>query len=142
MKIIQAIIFIMISNISYAGGLFDNYEYKQDKFLSAEKAFQFSYEIKNDKVIVQWIIAESYYMYHEKLKLTSNNRSIVYSHSNSSILKYDEGFEKEMEVYYEIMEISFNNKNYNEIIIESQGCAEEGLCYPLQKEKIILINQN
>jgi thiol:disulfide interchange protein DsbD len=141
MKIIQSIIIILLSNISYAEGLFDNYEYKQEKFLSADNAFKFSYELTENKVVVQWIIAEDYYMYKEKIKVTSNKNQVIYNNSNMSVLKYDEGFEKTMEVYYEIVEISFDKNKHGEIIIESQGCANEGLCYPLQKEKIILMDK-
>lgn len=143
MKNILPFIIILTSINANAIGLFDGYKKQtsNSKFLPPEEAFDFSYKVENGKINLQWIIPENYYMYKDRLKITTDKNPIDYVHKKESISKYDENFESDMNVYYESMEVEINNKDLNSINVEYQGCAEAGLCYTPQKRKIIIENQ-
>jgi thiol:disulfide interchange protein DsbD len=43
-----------------------------DGLLPADEAFAFQAEVVNDKIILNWDIAKDYYLYKEKIKISSD----------------------------------------------------------------------
>lgn len=140
--------FILITIVTYnasALGLFDDYKsnsQRSEQFLPPDQAFNFSYEIKEDVVKLQWLIPENYYMYKDRLKITYEGNVITHKQKNDAVSKYDENFDAEMEVYYQIMEVELKKGSLKNINVEYQGCAEAGLCYSPQKKNVNIDNQS
>lgn len=110
-------------------------------FLPVEQAFQVNALLENQRLTLHWTIADGYYLYRKGFKL--------YSHSDSTqvgapvfadgVLKWDEYFEAEVTVYYDQtnFEVPFSSDTSQfQLQLESQGCADAGLCYPPRQQII------
>ena len=110
-------------------------------FLPVQQAFQVKASIENQRLSLNWTIADGYYLYRKSFKLNSNSSSTQLGAPNFSngILKWDEYFEADVVVYYgqTRFEVPFTSDNPQfQIQLESQGCADAGLCYPPRKQVI------
>ncbi len=115
----------------------------EEDFLDPEKAFVFSAQMQTDNQLkINFDIAPKYYMYRERFEYhikdddsaTQANQLLgVPVYPSSGKVKYDPTFDKEMEVYYNQVEIQLPlNKGSDSFTLEliGQGCADAGLCYP------------
>nr|WP_227591455.1 protein-disulfide reductase DsbD [Acinetobacter sp. Marseille-Q1620] len=117
--------FLAISNIALAAS----------SFLPPDQAFQFSAEsISNQKAQLKWNIAPQYYLYHDQFKVSVNNQPIK--------LELPKGHEKDDPtfgrtfVHYNQVITHINLKPNTAYQVLWQGCAEDGLCYPMQRTTI------
>lgn len=114
----------------------------QDDFLPPDEAFRFGPGAEGaDSVSLTWIIAEGYYLYKERIQVSSDTPGIQLGPLQlpKGKPKHDEYF-GDTEVYYEVLEASLpiarpagsgGTLNLN---VTYQGCAEGGLCYnPITK---------
>jgi thiol:disulfide interchange protein DsbD len=118
------------------------------EFLPPEKAFQAeaTWAVNTNDIELEIFPAKGYYIYQESLhfrmgsepsKLASVKASIP-----AGIEKYDETFQKKMQVYKQAFLLTLNKKAeigkplYLEL--ELQGCAEAGICYPPMTLKFLL----
>ena len=111
------------------------------EFLPVQQAFQVKALIENQRLSLNWTIADGYYLYRKGFKLNSSSNSTQLGAPNFSdgILKWDEYFEADVVVYYAQtrFEVPFTSDNPQfQIQLESQGCADAGLCYPPRKQVI------
>lgn len=117
------------------------------KLLPAEQAFQPELYINDGNIRVHFNIAPGYYLYRNKVKVSSNSGGLftpawfVYPGKQ----KYDKFFGKQ-EVYYEQLDITLAYKHGKhlkpyELTLSYQGCVEAGICYPPVKN-IFTINPN
>ena len=112
------------------------------QFLPVEQAYQLSPSVAEDRVILDWIIAPDYFLYRERFKVdaTSSDGSAlpVVVTMNTGISKYDDYFERETEIYHDqtqvLVTFPAEQRKPFTLTVESQGCAEAGLCYPPQKQ--------
>lgn len=116
----------------------------EEDFLAPEKAFVFSAQMQTDNQLkISFDIAPKYYMYRERFEyhIKDDNESATQAslllgtpvYPSSGQVKYDPTFDKEMEVYYNQVEILLPlNKSDHPFTLEliGQGCADAGLCYP------------
>ena len=111
------------------------------EFLPVQQAFQVKALIENQRLSLNWTIADGYYLYRKGFKLNSSSNSTQLGAPNfpDGILKWDEYFEADVVVYYAQtrFEVPFTSDNPQfQIQLESQGCADAGLCYPPRKQVI------
>lgn len=103
-------------------------------FLPVTEAFQLEARIDQDELILHWDVAPEYYLYKERFKLSSETQSpLAPAFNPGSIEIYDEFFERDMEVYYHSATLTLPLPASTEAFtlrVESQGCADAGLCYP------------
>src|SRR5690625_2709932 len=107
-------------------------------FLPVTEAFQLEARIDQGELILHWDVASEYYLYKERFKLSSETQpgsglDVVPAFSPDSIEVYDEFFERDMEVYYHSATLTLPLPDSTEAFtlrVESQGCADAGLCYP------------
>ncbi|HSC68521.1 MAG TPA: protein-disulfide reductase DsbD [Cellvibrio sp.] len=108
----------------------------QDEFLPVAEAFKPSYTIDQGKLVLQWQIADGYYLYEERFKFRPDEGIQIAPTYTPGKMKYDELFERETMVHYHSVSVSFDlagiTSPFN-IKVEYQGCADAGLCYPPQK---------
>ncbi len=117
-----------------------------DNFLSPEQAFSVKWQINTDSVVVNFQIAEGYYLYKSSIsaKAGKDSESIQLKLPQGTNI-YDKIFNKNLEVYptsfsFEIPNTSYT-KNISYIDLTYQGCAKEGLCYPPETMRISSIGR-
>lgn len=89
---------------------------------------------------LHWDIAQDYYLYQHKLKVMLGNESLPLE-LPAGIVKYDDYFEKDLQVYYNSLDLLiplpfYDGNNPLKLTIHSQGCADAGLCYPPQQQQV------
>ncbi|MDO8715076.1 MAG: protein-disulfide reductase DsbD [Polynucleobacter sp.] len=118
------------------------------EFLPPEKAFQAEATwapITND-IELEISPAKGYYIYQQSLHLKmgsqANQLGLVKTSLPAGIEKFDETFQKKMQIYKQAFLITLDKKAelgkpvYVEL--ELQGCAEAGICYPPMTLKFLL----
>mgnify|MGYP001376376103 FL=1 len=104
-------------------------------FLPVQQAFQVDVFLDGQNLSLNWSIADDYYLYRKGFKLSSlsNSTQVGTPIFSDGILKWDEYFEAEVVVYYDktSFEVPFSSQETQfQLQLESQGCANAGLCYP------------
>ena len=117
----------------------DTVLFEKTEFLKVNEAFQLNPIIEDDQLVLNWFIAPGYYLYKNRFKLFDHNDDLIMykpSYAAGGLI-YDEYYKKNLEVYYGYTKFSVPlNISTKKIIIESQGCADAGLCYPVQRQTI------
>ncbi len=112
----------------------------QTEFLKVDEAFKLSTEIVDDEIIVKFEIADEYYMYRSRFYFSAEGANLGEAYIPAGKKKVDE-YLGDVEVYYHNLEISVpyvaQQREFT-FIVEYQGCAEAGLCYPPEEKSIQL----
>ena len=141
MKRILLFLFFIFTALSTQAGLFD----KKPAFLPVDEAFQFS-AAKSDNqenVIVNWSIAEGYYLYQEKISVKLNQEeNSSFDLPTFSILPedYNDPYFGSMKIFKKPVQAIFKAsqpplKAEDVVEIAYQGCTE-GFCYPPEVKEI------
>ena len=141
MKRILLFLFFIFTALSTQAGLFD----KKPAFLPVDDAFQFS-AAKSDNqenVIVNWSIAEGYYLYQEKISVKLNQAetpsfdvptfSISPEDYNDPYFGLMKIFKKPVQAIFKASQPPLKAEDVVEIAY--QGCTE-GFCYPPEVKEI------
>ena len=111
---------------------------QQDEFLPADEAFALSIErISSERYVAQWRIAPEYYMYRDKTTIVEQdgNRPSQYQMPAGKIL--EDPFFGKTEVYRNVLSVPFIAQG-DAVTLSYQGCADAGLCYPVQTKQFLL----
>lgn len=121
-----------------------------DDFLDPEIAFVISaHSVDNNIIILKWKIAEGYYLYRDKIKVSLNSPGrLGKPQMPESITKADPLF-GEVAIYQQAeLEINYPIQTPPDQVtatlqVHYQGCAEGGLCYPpITKELQVALGQS
>ena len=110
----------------------------QATFLPVEEAYQVSASYADNELILDWQIAPGYYLYQHRFKILDADHRPVQQPLQFPPGKqiYDDYYEKELTVYYQRVELRVPvPPEPGTWIVESQGCADAGLCYPPRSQK-------
>ena len=119
----------------------------EDELLPPEQAFELQANLNDDQTLMlNWSIAEGYYLYREKLKLQLNGTDIHYSELNlPQGQPVDDPLFGEVIIYKNALEFELpvnTNSAQTQLTVTSQGCYEPlGICYPPQTRDFNLIAQ-
>jgi thiol:disulfide interchange protein DsbD len=112
---------------------------KADELLEPEKAFRFSARVLEGAVEVQFAIADGYYLYRDKFRFSSGGNPSV--RLGAAELprgaRHKDEFFGETETYRRqvIIRIPAQGEGRFELKVESQGCADVGVCYvPMESQ--------
>jgi len=135
-KLIGLLFMFMFSlNVVAAGSTGETVE-----FLEESEAYQMSFEsnAQNSELVINWDIAEGYYLYKDKIAVSSLDTELELICTPNFISKYDETFEETKEVYYDVAQVrvKLEAQEATRFLLEYQGCADAGLCYPPQEREI------
>ena len=141
MKRILLFLFFILTALSTQAGLFD----KKSAFLPVDDAFQFS-AVKSENqenVIVNWSIAEGYYLYQEKISVKLNQAetsSFDVPTFSISPEDYNDPYFGLMKIFKKPVQAIFKAsqpplKAEDVIEIAYQGCTS-GFCYPPEVKEI------
>jgi len=120
--------------------------FAKPELLPAEQAFQFFSAVKNPTTLhLNWLLADGYYLYREKIKLTLNSQSMqlgAYEVPRGTP-KHDEAF-GDVEIFHN--ELSFDvpllrtgsEAEAVSLTVSYQGCADRGVCYPPMEKTVQL----
>lgn len=141
MKRILLFLFFIFTTLSTQAGLFD----KKPAFLPVDEAFQFSAakSENQENVIVNWSIAEGYYLYQEKISVKLNqeeNASFDVATFSISPEDYNDPYFGLMKIFKKPVQAIFKAsqpplKAEDVVEITYQGCTE-GFCYPPEVKEI------
>lgn len=141
MKRILLFLFFIFTALSTQAGLFD----KKPAFLPVDEAFQFSAakSENQENVIVNWSIAEGYYLYQEKISVKLNQEetssfdeptfSISPEDYNDPYFGLMKIFKKPVQAIFKASQPPLKAEDMVEIAY--QGCTS-GFCYPPEVKEI------
>ena len=141
MKRILLFLFFIFTALSTQAGLFD----KKPAFLPVDEAFQFSAakSENQENVIVNWSIAEGYYLYQDKISAKLNQEetssfdvptfSISPEDYNDPYFGLMKIFKKPVQAVFKASQPPLKAEDVVEIAY--QGCTE-GFCYPPEVKEI------
>ncbi|WP_159837168.1 protein-disulfide reductase DsbD [Burkholderia sp. 8Y] len=106
-----------------------------DDFLDPAVAFKFSASEQPGEVDVRYKIADGYYMYRERFAFAvkSGDATIGAAQLPAGKVHFDQTFNKDVETYRGELLIRIpvaQAKGPFELAVTSQGCADQGICYP------------
>lgn len=141
MKRILLFLFFIFTALSTQAGLFD----KKPAFLPVDEAFQFSAakSENQENVIVNWSIAEGYYLYQEKISVKLNQEETSsFDEPTFSISPedYNDPYFGLMKIFKKPVQAIFKAsrpplKAEDVVEIAYQGCTK-GFCYPPEVKEI------
>ena len=141
MKRILLFLFFIFTALSTQAGLFD----KKPAFLPVDEAFQFSAakSENQENVIVNWSIAEGYYLYQEKISVKLNQEETSsFDEPTFSISPedYNDPYFGLMKIFKKPVQAIFKAshpplKAEDVVEIAYQGCTS-GFCYPPEVKEI------
>jgi len=138
-KLLLVLFSLILSSPAFAIG--------QDELLPPEQAFSVNGKaIDANTVEIEWRVAEGYYLYHDKLSFKSDTPGITLGEIviPAGKKKFDTTFNKELETHRHKLTVrvplirtdtSLQNVR---LTVGSQGCADIGVCYPPQKQVVLL----
>ncbi|KWF92175.1 thiol:disulfide interchange protein [Burkholderia diffusa] len=106
-----------------------------DDFLDPSVAFKFSASEAPGQVDIRFKVANGYYLYRERFAFAvkSGQATLGDPQFPAGHVKFDQTFQKEVETYRDEVVIHMPVKQAAgpfELAVTSQGCADEGICYP------------
>ncbi len=106
------------------------------EFLPPDQAFRLQAQVQDGRTLaLDWQIAPGYYLYRERTAVTAEPASVQWGPVQlpAGKVKYDENFEKDVEIYHDrlhvVVPVQAAPTEFR-LSVTSQGCAEQGLCYP------------
>lgn len=129
-----AALFVLVSSNAYATNTIDLNAIlgEQDSLLKVEEAFELSVDIVDDKALVKFDIADGYYMYSERMHISSPDAELGELYIPEGKVK-DDPYLGLTQVHYNFLEASAVILQANgdfTLVVDYQGCAEDRLCYP------------
>ncbi|KVH61306.1 thiol:disulfide interchange protein [Burkholderia sp. MSMB1072] len=124
---------VLLSFVLVLGGL--SVARAADDFLDPAVAFKFSASEAPGQVDVRFKIANGYYMYRERFAFAvkSGQATLGEPQFPAGHVKFDQTFQKNVETYRDEVVVHVPVKQAAgpfELAVTSQGCADEGICYP------------
>jgi len=123
---------LLISKLAFAAS--------NDELLPPDLAFKISAKaVSADRLEITWDIADGYYLYRDKMKFISKTEQIqtVTPAFPEGETKHDENF-GDMVVYHNHLTIPLSlitkGASSIQLLVQYQGCADRGVCYPPQKK--------
>lgn len=113
------------------------------EILPVEDAFRLTAARSGDEVTLYWQITPGYYLYRHRLKATSEV-ALGALFMAPGQARHDEFF-GDVEVYYDELEVTVpilseraegSPDQAMTLMVEYQGCADAGICYPPQKVQV------
>jgi thioredoxin:protein disulfide reductase len=108
--------------------------------LDAQQAFRLSARLKSPTVVeLKYEIAPGYYMYRDNFRFTLEGASLGTIKYPKAMNKYDPNFQKVMATYRKTIALELPitaQQTQVKLTLVSQGCADVGVCYPPQTQKL------
>lgn len=104
-------------------------------FLSADQAFIFSAESKNEhEAELSWKIQPHFYLYQHKITVTQGNQPLNLNYPQA-IEQHDDNFGKTL-VYFNQVKVTIPTVPNQKYRVTWQGCEQGRICYPSQNIEV------
>lgn len=135
-KLILLPFIILVTNLTAHAGLFNN----QPKFLPAEQAFVFSHQQNENRLELNWQIADGYYLYKKEVEIHSNIPLEPLQFPQAE--QHHDEFFGNVEIFRHNLNIGvpIGSEAKGTVEIRYQGCTS-GFCYPPETVSIQLGEQ-
>lgn len=130
-------LFTVLTVMPSQAGLFSS----KPQFLKSEEAFIFSAQKQENRLLLNWQIAEGYYLYKKEIRLSPQNVNLAEPQFPKAEQYEDEFFGK-VEIFRNQLQIPvlFSQAQQNSVVeVEYQGCTK-GFCYPPESITVELDN--
>ena len=119
------------------------------QFLDVDDAFELNLDHSESGTELIWVIAPEYYLYKHKFKVLGINSATGKHTDLSANMRLSKGLRKN-DGYYGMVEVYYyqavaklgaalqNLSGIDQLEVSYQGCANAGLCYPVQTRKLSL----
>ena len=140
-KILTFLLLILTSLSTFS---LDNWS--EDDLLMPDQAFQIQGRADGpEHLIVEWQIADGYYMYRDKIRFESDTLGIDLDEPDlpEAKIKHDEFF-GDVAIYRNFVttripiQRSLGSPESISLQAHSQGCADQGICFPPHQQQILL----
>jgi thiol:disulfide interchange protein DsbD len=107
-----------------------------DDFLPPEEAFRFEARALDARTVeIGFTVADGYYLYREQFAFKADGDAVTLGPAQipPGKIKYDDTFEKDVETHRGrlLVRLPVNSAPAGFVLrVTSQGCADQGLCYP------------
>lgn len=131
---------ILLSLNLYSNSNTSDFLIKQNNVLPANKAFNIETNIIDDSILISWDVVEGYYLYSKSIKIENNYEALNFEVLESKESIHNDEFFGESKIFREKILIKLNKSvglDLNNILIKYQGCADAGICYPVQIHKLL-----
>lgn len=114
---------------------------QQPQFLPVDQAFMLDFAQSGESVRISFQIADGYYLYKHKLKIAG----VAVNFSNPTLpagLPHEDEYFGKTEIYRHQLVFDVKLANIDaeaKLKVRYQGCADAGLCYPVETREIPLI---
>ncbi len=110
------------------------FSHAEDALLPADEAFAFKAKTVNNKILLNWEIAQGYYLYKEKIKISADlSNQLGVAKFPKAKVKDDEFFGR-VGIYRNDVEVAIpvleGDAKSILLTVTFQGCADLGVCYP------------
>lgn len=112
----------------------------EHKFVTVDEAFPFNAYQQGDRIYLDWQVKPGYYLYQERLNFSVQNATIGDAEMVDGTPHKDEFF-GDVHIYTEplFVQIPLQSVAENgELMIQYQGCAKAGFCYPPETRSLKL----
>lgn len=116
--------------------------------LPVDKAFEFSDSVKQDRMELNWKIAPGYHLYRDHLSFQSEKPDVIQLHTvtlppgismQDNILGKYKVYENKLTIDIPLIKKSSGKAT---LLVQYQGCADSGFCYPPVTKRIQLFSAN
>lgn len=126
--------------LAQPGSLFSS----QPRFLEVDEAFRYYTSLDSDQQIsIHWTIAPGYYLYRDKFEfqvIAPNGEQFGVTAEIPAGIDHHDEFFGDVEVHYDalrtVIPLPDAYRESFELIVGFQGCAEAGLCYLPQRQRL------
>ncbi len=134
--ILFTLIFLLVTPVSSS----DKKEFfsAKNEILPAEEVFEVKVLNNLETFTIRWDIREGYYMYLDSIKFQDYEKP--YKILNSEISSHEDEYFGKTKIIKKIFEIEIKTKDLvsmDGLVVQYQGCSEQGFCYPIKKHKIL-----
>ncbi len=102
-------------------------------FKRVQEAFPFNFIQENNQVILTWEILPEYYLYRDKIVITSSEDAKIGRIIMREGVSYEDEFFGKVKIFTDSVNVTvpiLEATNASTLKITFQGCAEAGFCYP------------
>jgi len=139
-SMMRFIAIILLSLNLYSNSNTPDFLIEQNNILSANKAFNIETITSDDSILISWDIIEGYYLYSKSIKIENNYEALNFEVLESKESIHNDEFFGRSKIYRDKVLIKVNRSiglDLKDILIKYQGCADAGICYPVQIHKLL-----
>jgi thiol:disulfide interchange protein DsbD len=127
------LLLLMVTGSAHATDFGGTVSFGEADILPVDDAFALTVVREGEGLQLLWQIQPGYYLYRHRISVAVSER-VGTPQIPEGVHKQDEYF-GDVEVYYEalVVDVPLDGHEEETFIVQYQGCADAGICYPPQK---------